>query len=84
VYDLMFATALSGMRVGEAVKQSQTEPIDFSLTVYDRQPVQRDWRKLVREDFSVEVKGECSVFFRKELSGFGTLKLTSACDMEKD
>ncbi len=86
MYDLMFAAALSGMRVGEAVNQPQPEPIDFSLTttVYDRRPMQRDWRELVHEDFSAEVKEKCSIFFQRELSGFGNLKLASACDLEED
>ena len=82
--ELMFAAALSGMRAAEAA-DSQLEPIDFRLkpTQYDREPVERDWRKLVREDFNTEAK-DCSIFFQKELSGFGTLKLTSACDVEDD
>lgn len=86
MFDLMFAAALSGMRAGEAVDQSQPQPIDYDLATmaYDRKPAQRDWRKLVRDDFSVEVNDECSIFFQKELSGFGTLKLTSACDVEGD
>ena len=85
MFDLMFAAALSGMRAGEAV-DSQPEPVDFNLatTAYDRKPVQRDWRKLVQQDFTAEVKDECSIFFQKELSGFGTLKLTSACDADEE
>lgn len=86
MFDLMFAAALSGMRAGEAVDESQPQPIDYNLatTGYDRKPVQRDWRKLVRNDFSAEVQEDCSIFFHKELSGFGTLKLTSACKVERD
>jgi hypothetical protein len=86
VFDLMFAAALSGMRAGEAVDQSQPQPIDYDLatTAYDRKPAQRDWRRLVRDDFNAEVKNECSIFFQKELSRFGTLKLTSACEAKGD
>ena len=85
MFDLMFAAALSGMRAAEA-DQQQLAPIDYRLesTPYDSKPAERDWRELVREDFSADVKDDCSIFFQKELSGFGTLKLTSACDVEED
>lgn len=84
--EMMFAAALSGMRAGEAVKKSQLGPIHFNLATrpYDSKPVQRDWRKLVQQDFNTDVKDECSVFFQKELNGFGTLKLTLAYDVEDD
>lgn len=82
----MFAAALSGMRAAEAVEESQRKPIHFprATAPSERRPVERDWRKLVQQDFSAEVKGECSVFFQKDLGGFGALKLTSACDMEEN
>lgn len=84
--DLMFAAALSGVRAAEAAERQQLAPIDYKLVQSTRDEVpERDWRKWVGSGFkSFEDERDCPLFFQKELPGFGTLKLTSACDVKSD
>ena len=83
--ELMFAAALSGMRVGEAAAPDQLLAIDYRLapSTADESP-QNDWRKWVGSDSSVEDERDCPVFFQKDVPGFGTLRLNSACTLTKD
>ena len=84
MFDLMFAAALSGMRAAEAAEQSQPEPIQFNLVPESptRKTSEKDWRELVRQDFELEEQSECPIFFQKEVTGFGVLRVTPLCSQE--
>ena len=84
MFDLMFAVALSGVRVAEAAEQPQLALIDYNLTARLRAAPATDWRSLAREDFSTEGKRDCPAVFQRELPGFGMLKLTPVCDFERE
>lgn len=80
--DLMFAAALSGMRAAEAADDGQLTAIDYTLAPGTQSRASdKDWRKWVGSDFNpVEDQRDCPIFFQTELSGFGTLRVGSACD----
>lgn len=84
MFDLMFAAVLSGMRAAEAAEQSQPEPIQFNLVpeIPTRKTNEKDWRELVRQDFSLEEESDCPVFFQKEVTGFGVLRVTPLYSQE--
>ena len=82
--DLMFAAALSGMSATDTLPQGQVIPIDYRLTSGTVEAPKRDWRKSINEDNSFEDERDCPVFFQKEIPGFGSLRLNSACTQTKD
>ena len=79
--ELMFAAALSGMRMAEAADQQQPVPIDYSLAPGTQAKTpERDWRMWVGSDFSsFEDERDCPMFFQKDRPGFGTLSVRSQC-----
>ncbi len=84
--DLMFAAALSGMRAVETADQAQVAPIDYKLepATGEKSGPERDWRNWVNSDFSsFEEEKDCPIFFQKDLPGFGTLRVSSACHADK-
>ena len=83
--EMMLAAALSGMTAGERAGHEQVVAIDYRLVPHtaDETP-QRDWRKWVGSDSSVEDERDCPVFFQKEIPGFGSIRLNSACTQSKD
>ena len=84
--DLMFAAALSGMRAAEAADDGQLQAIDYTLAP-GAQPraAGKDWRKWVGSDFNpIEDQRDCPIFFQKELSDFGTLRVGSACNTDEE
>jgi hypothetical protein len=83
--ELMFAAALSGMPAGEAAASDQLVAIDYRLapSTADESP-QNDWRKLVGADSSFDDERDCPVFFQKEIPGFGSMRLNSACTQTKE
>ena len=85
--DLMFAAALSGMRAAEAADQGRIAPIDYKLgpSAAEKSRTDRDWRNWVNSDFSsFEEEKECPIFFQQDVPGFGTMRVSSACDADEE
>ena len=82
--ELMFAAALSGMSAADTLPQGQVIPIDYRLVPSPVEEPQRDWRKSIGADSSFEDERDCPVFFQQEISGFGSMRLNSACTQTKD
>lgn len=82
--ELMFAAALSGMSAADTLPQGQVLPIDYRLAPGTVEESQRNWRKSIGADSSFEDERDCPVFFQKEIPGFGSLRLNSACTQAKD
>ena len=82
--ELMFAAALSGMSATDALPQGQVIPVDYRLAPGTVEGPQRNWRKSIGADSSFEDERDCPVFFQKEIPGFGSLRLNSACTRTKD
>jgi hypothetical protein len=82
--ELMFAAALSGMSAADALPQGEVLPIDYRLVPTTSEEPQPDWRKWVGSDSSIEDERDCPVFFQKDIPGFGSLRLNSACTRTKD
>ena len=84
--DLMFAAALSGMRTAEAADDGQLKAIDYYLAPGTRERASgKDWRKWVGSDFNpIENQRDCPIFFQKEIPGFGSLRVGSACNTREE
>ena len=83
--DLMFAAALSGMRAAERADEGGVAPIDYKLLPVnaEKNGSERDWRNWISSDFSTfEEEKDCPIFFQKDVPGFGTMRVTSACNTE--
>ena len=78
--DLMFAAALSGMRAAEAANDAEPATVHarISRTVpgKERMNVTNEW---LPPSFEFEEERDCPIFFEKELSGFGTVRVGSLC-----
>jgi hypothetical protein len=72
------------MSATDTLPQGQVIPIDYRLTPGTVEAPKRDWRKSINEDNSFEDERDCPVFFQKEIPGFGSLRLNSACTQTKD
>ena len=79
--DLMFATALSGMRAAEAASDAKPDAVHegISQTVpgEERMKGTNEW---LPPSFSFEEERDCPFFFETELSGFGTVRVASLCN----
>lgn len=79
--DLMFAAALSGMRTAEAANDAAPaivhEGISQTVPGEERMKGTNDW---LPPSFTFEEERDCPILFKKELSGFGTVRVASLCN----
>lgn len=79
--DLMFAAALTGMRAAEAANDAKPDVVHARISqtvpVGERMNGTNEW---LPPSFTFEEERDCPIFFEKELSGFGKLRVGSLCN----
>jgi len=81
VIDLMFAAALSGLRAAEAANGSEQDAVHSGIS----RTVAAEKRTMGMDEWlppslTFEEESDCPIFFEKELSGFGKLRVGPLCN----